>query len=195
MLIIDGNALHPIDVADLIHQIILKCVFAQDCKNIMRIKVTVAQPLTRFNGIAVSDKQSFGHRNQVFIILTVMVAYNNDALTFQQAFKRNGTGNLSQYCRHFGTASFKELGNTGKTAGYILRSRGGFRKFRDNGTGFNLRIFFDHQLRAVRQIIEAECITGFIRNKYTRLQGHIRFQFGNMPLNHAGFIVDFFFEG
>ena len=79
-----------------------------------------------------------------------MVAHNNDALTFQQAFKRNGTGDLSQYCRHFGTASFKEFRNTGKTAGNILRSRSGFCKFCDNGTGLNLRIFFDHQLSAVR---------------------------------------------
>ncbi len=114
MLVVDINALHPVNFLDLINQIVLNCMDTLYGKNIMRVNRAFCQSVTCLNFIAFLDNNTRAIREQIRLALTCLCIGDDCMVTLFNFFKGNCSGYFTDNRKVFWFTSFKKLFYTGK---------------------------------------------------------------------------------
>ena len=85
----------------------------------MRGRLAVGNELAFFDLLTFEDTQVTPFRNQLFVLLTIVLGDYETLLTLGLLAKAEDTGNLGKYCRFFRFTGFKQIGNTWQTTGDV----------------------------------------------------------------------------
>ena len=81
MLVVDGHTLEPVDVLDLVDQVVGEFLHAFNGKDIVRRRVTVINEFALFHAITVLHRQALAPRDQVLRwLFLVVVRFDYDPL-------------------------------------------------------------------------------------------------------------------
>ena len=107
--VVDGYALQPIHLLNLIHKEVLASLLAKDIEDIMRVFVAIAQKFARLNLVIVPHKESSANRHEVLVLFAKTVRNHDDPLVLYVATNRDFAGHHGKYSRVLGFACFKKF--------------------------------------------------------------------------------------
>ena len=201
MLVIDLDALEPIDLLDFIDQVLGNFFFAKDRQNIMGIGRAVHKGLARAHIIAFVHADVFALRDQILTRVSHLGRDYNFALAlgvFSEAHHAVDFGNNGVF---LGLSHLEEFGNPGQTAGDVLCFRGLARNSCKNVSGEDLITLDHHQNGADRhEVARRAAFTNLGRFAFFVLDGdpgpHVGFpEFDNHFAGLAGNRVQLFLHG
>ena len=149
MLIVDLHALHPIDVLNLIDQVVCQCFNTQNFQDVVRHRITLQQHVTTLDIVAFLNRHVTALWHHVFHWLQCLVVWTNDntTLALVVATEFNATVDTSDNRMILWTARFKQLRNSWQTTGNIAGLRSLFRDTRHNVTCMNFITMCNRQNR------------------------------------------------
>ena len=127
VLVVDLDALKPVDLLHLIHQILRQLLLALDLQDVVRIGGAVHQRVAGDHPIALVDADVLALRDQVFLGLRLFdIGGDHDlALAARVGPEGDHPVDLAHDCEILGLARLEELRHSGQTSGDIL-GLGGF---------------------------------------------------------------------
>src|SRR5579885_450513 len=151
MLVIDAHALQPVDLLDLIDQILGQRLFAEDRQDIVRVRRTFHQRFTRADKVALVHADMLALGNQVFARLADLRRDHHLALALGILAERDLAVDFGNDRELLGLARLEEFGDARQTAGDVLGLGGFARQLGNHVTGLDVRPFGDIDIGADRQ--------------------------------------------
>src|SRR2546428_8077924 len=194
MLIVDVDALEPIDLLDFVDQVSLQFLFSQDPQDVVRITRAVHQSFTGVDILAFLNIDVNAPRQQVFRGSCIFVFNDDFALPAHQAAIVNHAVNFSDDSRFFRLTRFKQLHDARQTAGNVLGLCGFARDFGQRVAWMNFVAAVYHQVRLGRHQISLNDLPFGILHLDLRLPFFVRRLSDDLPRQSCNF-VDFLLHG
>ena len=188
MLVVDADALQPVDLLDLVDQIVLQRVLATDRQHVVRIGLSLAQRLAGLHGVAVAHQQMLAHGHGVLVLIAEEILDRQHPLALADAAKVQHAVDLRQHRRISGPACFEQLADAWQTAGDVAGLDALLEQLGQRAARLDLIALRDVQVGGPRQIVDRlVAVVGLHHD--ARLQG-LRREFGDLLLDLAGVLVD-----
>ena len=153
MLVVDGDALEPVDLLDLVDEIVGQLLDALDRQDVVRRGMAVEQELALLDTIALLHRKMPALGDQILDRLAaVLVRHDGDApLVLVVAAKLHRAGDLGDDGVVLGTPRLEQLGHPRQTAGDVARLGALDRDTSQHVAGHHLMAGLDRQDRVDRQ--------------------------------------------
>ena len=122
MLIVDINALHPVNLLDFLNQVILNGLCTTDGKHVVRIDRTFRNAGACLNLITLRDNQTRTKGNQIGTALPRFRIGNDGMTVFLDLLEGDLAGNLTDDSKVLRLAALKQLFNARQTLRNIFRT-------------------------------------------------------------------------
>src|SRR4029079_2465610 len=158
MLVVDGDALQPVDLLDLVDEVVGQLLDALDGQDVVRCRVTVEQELALLDAVALlhGEMPSLGYE-LLDRLAAVLVRHDGDApLVLVVAAKLPRARDLGDDGVILGTPRLEQLGNPRQTAGDVARLGALHRDTGQHVAGTHLMPGLDRHDRVHRQ--EGACL-------------------------------------
>ena len=121
VLVIDLDALQPIDVLNFIDDVAGKLFHTLQPQNVMGIHWTIDNDFALIDNLPIMGHDVFVLRDQVLMNSTIQLGNHQTLLALGVLAERDRTRNLSQHAGILGRTGFEQLGNTGQAASDVTR--------------------------------------------------------------------------
>ena len=150
VLVVDVDALQPVDFLDLVDQVLLQFLFAEHVQNVVRIARPIHQRLAGLDALAFLDVDVHAARQRVFALLAV-VAYHVDlALALGDFAVLDRAVDFGDHRRLARLARLEQLDYARQTAGDVFGLGGFARDLRQNVARVRLFAVTHHQVGVCR---------------------------------------------
>ena len=123
MLVVDVNALHPVDALHLFDQVVLHSLRALDLENIARVNRTLGQHVAGLHDAARLHAQSRTIGDQVADLVAGVFIIHHDVAVFFNLLKPDLARNFTDDRERFGLPGLKQLLDARQTLRDVLRRR------------------------------------------------------------------------
>ena len=146
MLVVDRHALEPVDLLDLVDQIVGQLLDALDGQDVVRRRMTVEQELALLDAIALLHGKMPALGDQILDRLAALVRRDGDApLVLVVAAKLHRAGDFGDDGVVLGTPRLEQLGHPRQTAGDVARLGALHRDTSEHVAGRHLMARLDRQ--------------------------------------------------
>src|SRR5579862_3068470 len=123
VLVVDGNALEPVDVLDLVDEVARELLDALDRQNVVRRRIAFDDVVAFLDEIAVLQVDVFALGDEILPYLLVLAGRldRDTPLVLVIAAETDRSGNFGDDRGFLGTAGLEQLGDTRQTAGDVAR--------------------------------------------------------------------------
>ena len=154
MLVVDGHALEPVDLLDLVHEVVGQLLDALDGKDVVRRGVAVEQELALLDAVALLHGKMPALGDQILDRLLAIVRRDGDApLVLVVAAKLHRARDLGDDGVILGPPRLEQLGNPRQTAGDVAGLGALHRNAGEHVAGHDLMARLDRQDGIDRQQI------------------------------------------
>ena len=205
VLVVDLDALQPVHLLHLVHQIALQLVLAEDLQDVVRIYAAVAQQVARLHGVAVAHQQVLAHRHRVLVLLVPGIDHADRTLALGNPLELHQTADLGEHRRRLRAARFEQLADPRQAAGDVAGLDALLQQLGHHAAGGHLVAFLHVEIGLARQVVARDFV-GFVLPagrvlrrrrrvdhddaRLQRLGRHL----GDLLLHLAGVGVDLFLE-
>ena len=188
VLVVDAHALQPVDLLDLVDQICLQRVLAEDRQHVVRIGLPLTERLASLHGVAVPDQKVLAHGHRMLVLVPEGVFDREHALALRDAAEVHDTVDLGQHRGIPGPARLEQLADARQTAGDVTGLDALLEQLGQRAAGLDLITLRDVQIGGARQIVDSLMSVLGLHDE-SRLQG-LRRKLGDLLLDLAGILVD-----
>ena len=170
----------------------MRFFFALHAQHVVGVNGAVGKGFAHANVIAFIYYEVFALRDAVLLDLVgLFVPHDNLNQTFGRCFQANDTLKLGNNCRVAGASGFKQLRDSGQTAGDIFGTARFAPDFGKHVAGFHFFTVLHHQDRINRQRQVYFFVFTFNADARVLFAHTAR---GNFAFNYAGYFVAFFLQ-
>ena len=145
MLVVDVNALHPVDVLDFFHQVARQILLALDLQDVVQLGVAFGKQIARLDEVALLHGDVLALGDQVFLGLARFRHDHDLALALAFRAERADAVDFGDDRLFLGLTHLKELGNARQAADDVLGLAGFARAAGNDVAGVDLIPVLDHQ--------------------------------------------------
>ena len=170
MLVVDVDALQPVDFLNRIDQVGLRVLFAEDGQQIVRVERAVNERLAGADVLAFLHVDVHAARDGVFLHRLAILALDVDlALALGDFAVLHDAVDFADDRGVAGLARFEEFDDARETAGDVLGLGGLARNLREHVAGLHFVAIHDHQVGARRHQVLLLGAAGGIADQNRRL--------------------------
>ena len=118
MLIVDVNTLHTVGPLNLSDEVVMDCLNAENCKDVVRVLSTFGELCALGDSLTLLNLQAEAVGDEVSLLLAV-VGGDDNVLALFDLSEGDDAVDLAHDGEHLGLARLKEFFNSGKTGGDI----------------------------------------------------------------------------
>src|ERR1017187_6279459 len=171
VLIVDGDALQPIDFLDLIDEVLLQLLRTAYVQDFVRVDWAFGKLLAFLDVIALEDNDMLADGDEVLLLNRSLLVFDDDtALAAHAAAEVHDALNLGNLSGVLRPAGLKKFGHARQTAGDVLGLRGLSRRLGHQGAGHDLVAFTNHDVRARRNRVVGQGLALIIVDDNLRVQ-------------------------
>src|SRR5262249_19507194 len=201
VLVVDRDALQPIDVLDLVDQIRRQLLDALDCENVVRRGIALDDSVALLDQVAVLQLDVLAVGDQVLLRFFALSGRLDDDATFVLvvAAEADGAGGLGDNRRFLRTARFEQLRHPRQTAGDVTSLGALGRDARDDVARLDVRSRIDRDDGVDRELVARLAATRNLHRLVVLVLDHDRrvqvhpaacTPIGHHPLGDAGRLVE-----
>src|SRR5712692_3577058 len=192
VLVVDGHRLRAIDLLDLVDQVPLQLLDAQDREDVVRIDGTIDERIARPHTLPFLHVDVHRSRHRILVARALVGLHDDAAHALDHRAVMHGPVDLGDDGLVARMPRFEQLHHPRKTAGDVLGLGGGARNLGDDVARINLHAVLHHQVRAGGQQILALVagLPGLDRDGGRTLLGRRRFH--DDHLREAGDAIGLF---
>ena len=191
VLVVDVDALQPVDLLDFVDQVFLQLLFAEHVQDVVRVARSVHQRLAGLHALAFLHVDVHAARQRIFALLAVVAHHVDLALPLGHLAVLHGAVDLGDDRGFARLARFKQLHHARQTAGDVLGLGSFARDLRQHVAGMRFFAVTHHQVGVGgHQVLLgiAASLPGVRPDNDHRLPFFIR-RIRNHQLRHAGDFV------
>src|SRR6185503_10984475 len=132
VLVVDLHALQPVHVLDLAHQVVGQRLDALQTQDVVRVRLAVRDHFAALHVLAFEDVEVAPLRNQLFVLLALLIGDDQAALALRFLAERHRAGVLREDRRVLRLAGLEQIRDARQTAGDVASLRGLLRDTRDD---------------------------------------------------------------
>src|SRR6185436_3935917 len=132
VLVVDVHALQPVHVLDLAHQVVRQRLHALQAQDVVRVRLAVRDDFAALHVFAFEDVEVAPLRNQLFVLLALLVGDDQAALALRFLTEGHRAGVLREDRRVLRLARLEQIRDARQTAGDVASLRGLLRDARDD---------------------------------------------------------------
>ena len=120
VLVVDRHTLGAVDLLDLVHQVALHFLFAENRQDVVRVDRALGEGIAGLDELALLDRHVGVARDRVLALLVALALDHDPALTAHRLGDLIDTVDLRDHRRVLGFARLEELDDARQTAGDVL---------------------------------------------------------------------------